>query len=117
MLVRLLGSVIEVKPQFSNASFSMLTTPLGMVIDFRFERLSKAYWPIEVTLLGIEVFVHPHTKVLVAVSMMALQLLRESYFVLLASTFIEVRPPHPRKALFEMFVTLEGIVKEVISQQ
>ena len=38
----------------------------------------KASTPIEVTLLGIIVFLHPPIRVLVDVSIMALQLSRES---------------------------------------
>jgi hypothetical protein len=47
-------------------------------MDFRFEHPEKAHDPIEVTLLGMMVFEHPLMSILEAVSIMALQLLRES---------------------------------------
>jgi hypothetical protein len=63
----------------------------GIVIDVRFVIPLNALSPIEVTLLGIIVEEHPWIKVFVFVSMIALQLLRESYFVLPDSTMMEVR--------------------------
>ena len=65
------------------------------------------------TLLGIIVFEHPFIKVLVAVSIMALQLSRESYFGLPLSTLIDVKPLQPKKALSPMDVTLLGMVRDV----
>ena len=70
-----------------------------------------------VTLLGITVLLEPAISVLVAVSMMALQFSRESYFELLASTFIEVRPEQLEKARSLMYVTLLGMVTEVRPEQ
>ena len=58
MDVTLLGILIVVNP------LHPLKTPLRMVV----------------TLLGMIVFLHPEIKVFDEVSMMALQLLRESYF-------------------------------------
>ena len=56
----------------------MLVTELGIVIDVRPLQSSKADPPMDVTVLGITVFLHPTCNELVAVSMMALQLSRES---------------------------------------
>ena len=56
----------------------MLVTLSGMVILVRLLQPEKAELPILVTLVGIIVFIQPAINVLVLVSMMALQLLRES---------------------------------------
>jgi hypothetical protein len=55
----------------------------------------------------------PVIRVLVAVSIIALQLLRESYFVFPLSTTIEVKPVQLMKALPLIKVTELGIVTEV----
>ena len=52
---------------------------------------------MDVTLLGMVVLGMPQINVFVSVSIIALQLSRESYFVLPASTFKEVRLLHPLK--------------------
>ena len=70
-----------------------------------------------VTELGMMVFIQPVINMLVLVSMMALQLFRESYFVFPLSTFIEVRPLQPEKASLPMEVTLLGMVTEVSLSQ
>ena len=70
----------------------MLVTLLPMVIEVRPLQPEKADCPMLVTLLGIFVFGQPAISVLDAVSIIALQLSRESYFVFPASTLIEVRP-------------------------
>ena len=66
-----------------------------------------------VTLFGIVVFLQPAIKVFDAISIIALQLLRESYFVFPVSTFIDVRPSHQPKTAMPMLVTLFGMVTEV----
>ena len=71
----------------------------------------KALRPILVTLLGIVLFLHPDINVLDDVSMIALQLLRESYTVLLLTT-ISVRLLQSDKTLCPMVFTLLGIVIE-----
>jgi hypothetical protein len=68
---------------------------------------------MEVTLSGITVFMHPAMIVFVAVSIIALHPLRESYFVLPSSTTMEVNLLQPRKAEVPIEVTLLGIVMEV----
>lgn len=55
----------------------MLVTELGIVIAVR-PLPAKASSPIEVTELEIVVFIHPTIRVLLSVSIIALQLLRES---------------------------------------
>ena len=56
----------------------MLVTLSGMVISVILQLPSNAYSPMVATLLGITVFMHPTIRVLDFVSMMALQLPRES---------------------------------------
>ena len=51
-----------------------------------------------VTVLGIVEEAHPRMRVLVAVLMLALQLLRESNVVLPDATLMEVSPEHPKNA-------------------
>ena len=93
ILVTLLGMVIEVKPeQSSKAQLPILVTLLGIVMEVRSVQSSKARKPILVTLLGMVVFIHPYSSVLLDVSIIALQLFRESKFGLPASTMMEVKP-------------------------
>ena len=70
-----------------------------------------------VTEFGIIVFLHPKNKVFVFVSIIALQLSRESYFVFPDSTFIDVRPEQAWKAKYPMLVTEFGIVILVRPEQ
>ena len=56
----------------------MLVTLLGIVIEVRPVQPLNAWFPTAVTLLGITVFLQPVIKVLEDVSIIALQLLRES---------------------------------------
>jgi hypothetical protein len=86
-------------------------------MEVRPEQFEKAIYPILVTLLGIVVFLHPEISVLLAVSMMALQLSRESYFVFPDSTIIEVRAEQLVKAPLPMLVTLLPMVTEVRPEQ
>jgi hypothetical protein len=96
MLVTLFGMVMEVRPvQDSNAELPMLVTLLGMVMEVRPVQQLNAPSPILVTLLGMTVLLHPRINVFVAVSMMALQLFRESYIVFPLSIVMEVRLLHP----------------------
>lgn len=62
------------------------------------------------TELGMVVFWQPVMSVLEAVSMMALQLLRESYFVLPLATTMLVNPLQPSKADLPIEVTELGMV-------
>ena len=91
----------------------MEVTLLGMVMEVRLLHPWKAPCPMEVTLLGIIVFLQPDFNVFDAVSIIALQLSRESYFVLPLSTLMEVRPLQPAKAYSPMEITLLGMVMEV----
>ena len=63
-----------------------------------------------VTSSGITVFLHPAIRVLVAVSMIALQFFLLSYTVFLSSTFMLINPVQSRNAFSPMLVTLSGIV-------
>lgn len=69
----------------------MLVTPSGIVKEVRPLNPLKDQLPIVVTLLGTTVVLHPAIKVLDDVSIIALQLSRESYTGLLLSTTIVVR--------------------------
>jgi hypothetical protein len=93
ILVTLLGMVMDIRPlQPPKACSPILVTLLGMVMEVRLEQPKKAHKPILVTLLGMTLFLQPTTKVLLAVSIMALQLFRESYFTFPDPTSKEVRP-------------------------
>ena len=88
-------------------------TELGISTEVRPLQPENAANPMEVTELGISVFLQPATKVFVAVLMMALQLSRLSYVVLPESTTIVSRPLQPENAEFPMEVTESGISTEV----
>ncbi len=64
--------------QRSKANSLMDVTELGIVIDVRLVHPSKADIQMDVTVLGITVFLHPARNEFVAVSIIALQLSRES---------------------------------------
>ena len=70
----------------------------------------NALSPIEVTELGINVFLHPLINVFVAVLTMALQFSRESYTELSLSTFMLVKPLQPPNAPRPISVTELGMV-------
>ena len=83
----------------AKAKAPILVTLLGIVMEVRPEQPEKALSPMLVTLFGIEVFLHPAINVLDDDSIMALQLLRESYLVFPSSTTMDVRPVQPRYIL------------------
>jgi hypothetical protein len=64
--------------QLEKASSPIDVTLLGIVTEVRPEQPSKALLPMDVTLLGITVPLHPINKVFDDVSIIALQLSRES---------------------------------------
>ena len=103
--------------QPKKASSPIDVTLFGMVTEVSPLQSSKADSPMDVTLLGIIVSEHPFIKVLVAVSIMALQLSRESYFGLPLSTLIDVKPLQPKKASSPIDVTLPGMVRDVRPMQ
>ena len=88
----------------------MEVTLSGILIAVKPVQPSKALLPIEVTPSGIIVFTHPFINVFEAVSMSALQSLRESYTLFPSSTMIEVKFVQFRKTPLPMLVTLSGIV-------
>ena len=65
-----------------------------------------------VTLLGTTEFSQPIIRVLVAVSIIALQFSRLSYIGFPDSTVIASKPVHSQKASSPMLVTLLGIVTD-----
>ena len=78
--------------QPSKAPEPMEVTELPMVTEVSPEQPSKAYSPIEETELPMVVFLQPTINLFVDVSIIALQLLRESYVPLFLSTTKEVSP-------------------------
>ena len=79
MDVTLLGMVTEVSAlQLKKAISPMLVTLFGMVTEVGPLQPEKALEPMDVTLVGIIVFLQPAISLLVTVSIMALQLSRES---------------------------------------
>ena len=85
-------------------------TELGMEIEVIPVHLSNAYSPIEVTVLGIIVLLHPEISVFVAVSIIALQLSRESYTGFAVSTIKELSFSQRTKAVGDKFIKVAGIV-------
>ena len=78
----------------------------------------KAPLPIEVTLSGIIVVAQPAIKVLVEVSIIALQSSLESYTVFPSFTMIEVKEVlQYKKAELPIEVTLSGITIELKESQ
>ena len=81
--VTLSGIMIDFKKrQLLNAYSPIEVTPSGMTMNSNEEQPLNAYSPIEVTLSGMTVDLQPTSSLLVAVSMTALQLSRESYTAL-----------------------------------
>ena len=112
------STMMEVKLiQPENGPSPRLVTLFGIVMAVRLEHPKKALSPMPVTLLGIIVDEQPAIKLLVAVSMIALQLLRESYTGLPFSTTMETRLEQLRNASFPMLVRLLGIIIEVRPEQ
>ena len=94
-----LPMVMLVSPvQQEKALRPMVMTELGMIMLVSPLQSEKARSPIAVTELGIIVFWQPINKVLLVVWIMALQLLRESYFGLPLSTVMLVNPVQPQNA-------------------
>ena len=105
MLVKLL------QPQ--NASLPMLVTEFGIVIPVKLLQPLNASLPMLVTEFGITVFLQPATNLLVEVSIIALQLLRLLYTLLLLSTMILVKLLQSINTEAPMLVTESGIVMPV----
>ena len=84
--------------QFSNAATPMHVTEVGIIMLVKPLQLKNAPSPIEITEFGMVVFWQPKINVLVAVSMMALQLFRESYTVFPLATATLARPLQPENA-------------------
>ena len=85
--------MIATRPvQALKALSPIIVTLLGIVTLVSPVHSRNAASPMLVTLLGIVVFWQPAINVFVAVSIIALQLSRLSYFVLPVSTVMLVRP-------------------------
>jgi hypothetical protein len=103
--------------QLEKEALPIYSTLAGMLMEVRLAISVKALSPMEVTLAGINVFLHPDIKVLLPVSIIALQLLRESYVELPSSTEIDSKELHPWKGFPKILVTLFGIIMELRSSQ
>ena len=95
--------------QRENAIPPMEVTEFGIVMLVRPLQPKNALLPMEVTVLGITVFLHPTINVLEAVSIMALQLPRESNEVLSLATVKLLSPLQLENARSPMEVTEFGI--------
>ena len=113
MEVTELGMVIVVNPDSAKAQSPMEVTELGISIETRLVQPPNASIPMEVTELGMMVVLQPLIRVFVAVSMMALQLSRESYTVFPSSTVMVSKLVQPSKGLIPIDVTELGMVIEV----
>jgi hypothetical protein len=80
-----------------------------MLMEISSVQLENAKSLILVTELGMVVFLQPEIKVFVVVSMMALQLLRESYVVFPVSTLIDASPEQPKNAPLPILFTELGM--------
>ena len=89
----------------------MVVTELGMDTDVSLEQRENALFPMTVTELGIMVFGQPIISSFVDVFIIALQLLRESYVLLLDSTtiFSSASTSNGNKYKYEIDVTLSPI--------
>ena len=103
--------------QPEKTELAILVTLSGMFMVKRLLQPLKAELPIPVTLSGIIVFEHPVINVLLLVSIMALQSLRESYIVLPSATIMETRLLQPEEREPPILTTLSGIVMETRSVQ
>ena len=118
MLVMLSGMFMEERLlQPKKAPVPILVTLSGMFMVKRLLQPLKAELPIPVTLSGIIVFEHPVINVLLLVSIIALQSLRESYIVLPFATIMETRLLQPEEREPPILTTLSGIVMETRSVQ
>ena len=73
----------------------MLVTLLPMVMEVKLVQLENAELPMLVTLLGITVVLNPAISSFLAVSIIALQLSRESYTLFSESTCIVFKLEQP----------------------
>ena len=84
----------------------------GILTDSRSQHPPKDQVPMVMTSFGITVVRHPATNLLAAVSMMALQLLRESYTGFSLSTMMDSTDGVVENAHRPMDVTFLGIYRE-----
>ena len=91
MLITEFGMVRLFRPVKQNAYWPMLVTELGMSIFVRPVEPLNAQSSMLITEFGIIVFLHPIINLFDFVSIIALQLLRESYFVFSETTLMLAR--------------------------
>ena len=101
----------DVQPE--KALLPIEVTELGMEILVRDEQPEKALSPMEVTVFGMTLLLQPNIKVLLLVSMMALQLSLLSKTGLSVDTIMETREEQLPNALLPIVVTVWGIVTPV----
>ena len=92
-----------------NAPTPIEVTELGIVMLVSPLQLPNASSLMDVMEFGMTVFWQPTINELLAVSMMALELLRESYIGLLFATLILVSPLQPENAQLPIEVTELGM--------
>jgi len=90
--------------QPENANSSIVVTELGITICLKDEHPEKALCPIDSTESGMTVFAHPAIIEFVAVSIIALQLFRESYMGLSGKTTIFSNLVQCEKELLPTFI-------------
>ena len=95
----------------------MDVTLLGISMLVKPLQPEKAPPPMDVTVLGMVVFLQPTIRVLSLVRISALQLSRESYVALPAATTIDVRASQSSNTALPINVTLLPMVTLVKSEQ
>ena len=96
--------------QRENTQFPIHVTELGMVMLVRAVHPLNAQSPIHVTESGITVLAHPCIRRFVLVSMMALQLFRESYTLFFSSTTMLASTLHATNTFFPIHFTDSGML-------
>jgi hypothetical protein len=107
--------------QWANAPHDIFVTDVGIDIDSREVRCEKACAPISTTDSGIVVVQHPTRILFAAVSMIALQLSRESKILLPSATTTDTKEEQPIKGLPKLWspnlCTDAGIATDLIDTQ
>ena len=111
--VILSGITIELKEeQYQKAELPIEVTLSGITIELKELQPLKASSPIEVTLSGIIVVAQPVIKVLVEVSIIALQSSLESYTVFPSFTIIVLKELQPLKVMLPIEIKPFPIVTD-----
>ena len=98
--------------QLEKACMPIVLTELGIFSVVKPQYI-KDCSPIDVTVFGMVVFLQPIIKLLVSVSIIALQLSRESYLLLSSSTIIDDKEEQSKNVDIPIDVVELGIDTEV----